>query len=155
MASSTYPSPQLRKFAGQIAWERGLSIDWSKNPTASQLSGMIDGLRRDVAPLPADEKQLSVYPKLIAAAEAKVEGFDLARVLSNANVDLAVGEMPADRATANQAMHAVRKVLSAAEYRQGVENYGSLLVSSESVTETVEDVAGAVATSTDGDEIPF
>lgn len=154
MASTTYPSPQLRKFAGQIAWERGQSIDWSKNPTAAMLSGLIDGLRRDVAPLPVDEKQLAVYPKLIAACESKIDGFDLGTVLANANVDLAVGEMPEDRATANQAMHAVRKVLSAAEYRQSVQNYGDLLVSSETTTAPVDDVAGAVAVA-DDDDVPF
>lgn len=135
------PSPQQRRLAGQVAWERGRKINWSAITNSSQLSVIIDRMKAELSPLPATEAQVNAYGKVLAACVERVEGFDAE----------AYAEVPTDRTSANIALFNMRKELSKVERNvTRSADLGDFL----EVTDDSSPAAVAEATTT-GDDVPF
>jgi hypothetical protein len=140
----TAPKDTQKRFAGQLAWERGKKIAQMPE-TSSALSGLISTLL-SMEPLEATEWQIERHRRLVAECVAKVDGFDPADY----------SELPADRAAANRIAYGLQKRLNAVEYRAAQANASSFLVDEDSpeAAEVEKTSAAEAATVADAD-VPF
>jgi hypothetical protein len=141
------PSIQQKRFAGSVAWERGLSINvWPE--TSSGVSGLIKALQAKPA-LPIVEWQVDAIRNALASCVASVDGFD----------PTPYSELPTDRAEANKLLNVLNKILNPpdlthAAYRQALESadaYVTAYVEGEKPESERTDIAASVVT----EEVPF
>lgn len=141
----TAPSTAQKRFAGQLAWERGKKIATMPD-TSSALSGLIQELIANHTPLPTAEWQVEAFRRLVGEAIARIEDFDVSEY----------SEVPGNRAEANQAIHGLRKRLSGVEFRNARSNAASYLVDEGSDEAIQAATAQAVEDSRiDPDDVPF
>lgn len=148
--AATQISPQQRRFAGQIAWERDLKItSWPTTPKA--VSALIQRMIREVAPVPVADWQLDAINERLEKAAVDVENFDAAAVFAKA--ELSEGEMPSDRSQANKMLRELDQQLGAAEFAaitsSALENFTAPRGSDQAKVALTASVEQA------GDEVPF
>lgn len=101
----TAPKASQKRYAGQIAWERGKKIV-NMPDTSSGVSGLIQNLL-SLPALPVEDWQLDSIRNLLAQCVEQIDGFDPADY----------SELPEDRGTANKIRHALTSALATNKFR--------------------------------------
>lgn len=138
------PTPQHKRFAGQIAWERGLKItNWPG--TSSALNGLVARIQQEHQPLATAEWQVEKFQRLVRSCAEQIEDFDVA----------AYSEVPSNRSEANKAIFAMEKQLSTLEYRTARASSLDDFVTVEGEEQAEAKPAADLSVEDNGDEIPF
>lgn len=100
-------SPRSMRFAGQLAWERGLKIE-VRPANQTEASKLIDDLLagKHGAPIAVADWQLDAIRERIVECVEKVSNFDAS----------AFAELPEDRASANKAIRELDRMLNRATW---------------------------------------
>lgn len=137
-------SPRSMRFAGQLAWERGLKIE--VRPTnQTEASKLIDDLLAGIhgAPIAVADWQLDAIRERIVECVEKVPNFDASEF----------SELPSDRASANKAIRELDRMLNRATWHST--NTATFLAPSDSAETSTVAPADADTGTVDNPDVPF